>query len=108
MTYPPIFKCSESNDVKTFAYTITIWKLWGGLTFQILVDFPCVSQNLKVWIMQFIKCVGIQKTQEYVVVSSFAKNIKLCVSFAKNMEICEVLPKIWNYKGLGFRVFRVF
>jgi hypothetical protein len=33
MTYPPIFKYSESNDVKKFPYTITIWKIWGGLTF---------------------------------------------------------------------------
>jgi hypothetical protein len=39
MTYPPIFKCSESKDVKKFPYTITIWKIWGGLTFQSLVDF---------------------------------------------------------------------
>jgi hypothetical protein len=39
MTYPPIFKCSESNDVKKFTYTITIWKIWGGLTFESLVDF---------------------------------------------------------------------
>ncbi len=39
MTYPPIFKCSESNDVKKFTYTITIWKIWGGLTFEALVDF---------------------------------------------------------------------
>jgi hypothetical protein len=39
VTYPPIFKCYESNDVKTFPYTITIWKIWGGLTFQSLVDF---------------------------------------------------------------------
>jgi hypothetical protein len=31
--------------------------------------------------------VGIQKTQEYVVESSFAKF----------MYLCEVLPKIWNY-----------
>jgi hypothetical protein len=39
MSYPPIFKCSKSNDVKKFLYTITIWKIWGGLTFQSLVDF---------------------------------------------------------------------
>ncbi len=39
MTYPPIFKCSESNDVKKFTYTITIWKISGGLTFTALVDF---------------------------------------------------------------------
>jgi hypothetical protein len=39
MTYPPIFKCSKSNDVKKFPYAITIWKIWGGLTFQSLVDF---------------------------------------------------------------------
>jgi len=39
MTYPPILKCSESNDVKKFTYTITIWKIWGGLTFETLVDF---------------------------------------------------------------------
>ncbi len=38
MNYPPIFKCCESNDVKKFTYTITIWKIWGGLTFQALVD----------------------------------------------------------------------
>ncbi len=43
---PPIFKCSDSNYVKKFPYTITIWKIWGGLTFQSLVDFSCVSQNL--------------------------------------------------------------
>ncbi len=42
MTYPPIFKCSEANDVKKFLYTITIWKIWGGLTFQCLVDFSWV------------------------------------------------------------------
>ncbi len=39
---PPIFKCSKSNDVKKFPYTITIWKIWGGLTFQSLVDFSCM------------------------------------------------------------------
>ncbi len=39
ITYPPIFKCSEANDVKKFTYTIAIWKIWGGLTFQALVDF---------------------------------------------------------------------
>ncbi len=39
MTYPPIFKCSKSNDVKKFFYTITIWKIWWGLTFESLVDF---------------------------------------------------------------------
>jgi hypothetical protein len=37
-TYPPILKCSEANDVKKSLYTITIWKIWGGLTFQPLVD----------------------------------------------------------------------
>jgi hypothetical protein len=30
----------------------------GGLTFQSLVDFLCVSQNLKVWKVQFIKLLG--------------------------------------------------
>jgi hypothetical protein len=39
MTYPPILKCSEYNDVKNFTYTITIWKICGGLTFEALVDF---------------------------------------------------------------------
>jgi hypothetical protein len=39
MTYAPIFMCYESNDVKKFIYNITIWKIWGGLTFQTLVDF---------------------------------------------------------------------
>jgi hypothetical protein len=33
VTYPPIFKCSKSNDVKKFLYTITIWKIWGGFDF---------------------------------------------------------------------------
>ncbi len=42
MTYPPIFKCCEVNDVKKFLYTSTIWKIWGGLTFQSLVDFSWV------------------------------------------------------------------
>jgi len=42
VTYPPIFKCFKSNDVKKFPYTITIWKIWGfdffcpGLTFLVL------------------------------------------------------------------------
>jgi len=34
VTYPPIFKCSKSNDVKKFHYTITIWKIWGGVDFS--------------------------------------------------------------------------
>jgi hypothetical protein len=42
MTYPPILKCSKSNDVKKIPYTITIWKIWGGLTFQSRVDFFCI------------------------------------------------------------------
>jgi hypothetical protein len=46
-TYPPIFKCYESNDVKTFPYTITIWKIWGGLPFQTLVDFPCMCKEFE-------------------------------------------------------------
>jgi hypothetical protein len=29
MTYPPIFKGSESNGVKNPPYSITIWKIWG-------------------------------------------------------------------------------
>jgi hypothetical protein len=58
MTYPPIFKCSESNDVKKFTYTITIWKIWGGLTFESLVDFSGESQNLNVWTVQFIMLIG--------------------------------------------------
>jgi hypothetical protein len=47
MTYPPIFKCSEANDVKKFLYTITIWKIWGGLTFQSLFDFSWVVAEFK-------------------------------------------------------------
>jgi len=31
---PPIFKCSKSNDVKKFLYTITIWKIWGVSDFS--------------------------------------------------------------------------
>ncbi len=139
----------------------------GGLIFQSLVDFLCVSQNLKVWTMQFIKLLGdiknprkcianairemkfahqvfrvtmesiliffsqkllgydlvlskicscIKFCQIYVImwsfvenmelcevlpkyriISSFAKNIELCLNFAKFMELCQVLPKIWNY-----------
>jgi hypothetical protein len=46
-TYPPIFKCYELNDVKTFPYTITIWKIWGGLTFQSLVDFPYMCREFE-------------------------------------------------------------
>jgi hypothetical protein len=93
MTYPPIFKCSDSNDVKKIPYTITIWKIWGGLTFQCLVDFPCVSQNLrgevlpKIW--NYVKF-----CKKYKIISSFAKKIGLCLSFAKFMELCQVLPKI--------------
>jgi hypothetical protein len=40
-TYPPILKCSKSNDVKKIPYTITICKIWEGLTFKSLVDFFC-------------------------------------------------------------------
>jgi hypothetical protein len=35
VTYPPIFKCFKHDGAKTFAYTITIWKIWGGLTFVV-------------------------------------------------------------------------
>ncbi len=98
---PPIFKCSKSNDVKKFPYIISIWKIWGGLTFLSLVDFLCVSQNLrgevlpKIW--NYLKF-----CQKYRIILSFVKNIELyqvlniglCLNFAKFMELCQVLPKI--------------
>jgi hypothetical protein len=34
VTYPPILKGSESNGAIKFPYTITIWKIWGGVKFQ--------------------------------------------------------------------------
>jgi hypothetical protein len=74
MTYPPIFKCSESNDVKKFTYTITIWKIWGGLTFQSLLTFPGQSQNLKVWTVQFME------------VRADTKNPRICSC----MKFCQI------------------
>jgi hypothetical protein len=58
MTYAPIFKCSEANDVKKFLYTITIWKIWGVWLFSPWLTFPGQSQNLNVWIVQFIMLIG--------------------------------------------------
>ncbi len=35
VTYPPIFKCFKHDGAKKFPSSITIWKIWGGLTFVV-------------------------------------------------------------------------
>ncbi len=78
----------------------------GGFDFSSpWLTFPVFSQYYKVETMQFMLLLKDSKNptkyisnvtkfcQIYVVMPSFAKNIKLCVSFAKFMELCQVSPK---------------
>ncbi len=84
MTYPPIFKCSKSNDVKKFFYTITIWKIWGGLTFGVLwLTFPVCHNILRFGQCNFCCCLRIPKPRK-------------CIS--NFIKFCQIYVIMWSFR----------